>query len=45
MNRIAFGLALIAGPASADPEGYGYGHMMGWGGGGFEDFRSFPPPR
>ena len=35
MNRIAFGLALIAGPASADPEGYGYGHMMGWGGSGF----------
>ncbi|MGR3463273.1 SHOCT domain-containing protein [Limimaricola sp.] len=32
MNRLAFGFALIAGPAFADTEGYG--HMMGWGGGG-----------
>ncbi len=35
MNRLVFALVLIAGPASADPEGYGYGHMMGGGGNGF----------
>ena len=35
LRLLAILAALAAGPALADPEGFGYGHMMGGGYGGF----------